>query len=314
MNAAPLDDRVPDIRRLVDLAALVAGYAGPAARVSGGVSYFHCPDPEHLDRDPSFTVSDNRWRCWSQCATGGDAIDLLIWLGQARDKADAIDQLARQVGLERVSQPRSQPVRTLDRDRSGAILSRFLEQRGWPNDLIGELGLSVVIDKGGHPRVRFPFRLREDVVAWQDRAVHSNVKPRWLSSAGPTPCPYEVNRLRRAKEVGQVLVVEGISDAAAVIATFKQPAVVGIPGTCGFKPKWTPAFAGLDVLLVGDRDAGGERFRANIVQRLKAVAADIHHIRIPEPWGDLDEWRRGCGHERFGLEFEAADALAEGRP
>jgi DNA primase len=312
MKAFAFNDRVPEILERVDLPALVAASAGVAARTSGGTRYFHCPNVEHPDRNPSFTVTDRAWRCWSQCGTGGDAIDLLIWLGQARDKADAIDQLARHVGLERSPRPRRQPVRSLDRYRSAGILSHFLEQRGWPHDLIAELGLSIVLDKVGHPRVRFPFRFRQDVVAWQDRAVNENAGLRWLSSPGPIPCPYEVNRLRRAKEVGQVLVVEGISDTAAVIATFEHPAVVGIPGTCGFKPHWAPAFAGLEVLVVGDRDAAGEKFRVNLVRYLAPVAAAIHQIRIPEPWHDLDEWRRGCGHERFGLELEAADALAEG--
>jgi len=96
----PRRDRVPEILARVDLPRLVIEVAGPAVRGFATTSAnFHCPSPHHSDANPSFTVKGERWRCWSQCGVGGNAIDLVIFVGLAKNTAEAIEFLARRVGV-----------------------------------------------------------------------------------------------------------------------------------------------------------------------------------------------------------------------
>jgi DNA primase len=306
------DDRIPVILQRVDLVALVERYAGPG-RQSAGTTTFRCPNPAHADHHPSFSVKSGRWRCWSQCGTSGDAIDLLVWLGKAGSKAEAIELLGAEVGVGRRDEPRSACTRPLSESGQRQIVARYLEQRGWPVQLADELGLTVVADQYGYRRIRHPFRLRGEVVGWQDRAVDANARLRWLSSQGPIRCPYEADRLRRAVEVGEVLVVEGVSDLCAVVAAFTAPAVVGIPGAWGFKPEWAAAFHGLDAYLATDNDAAGAQLRKTIWQALWGVARSVRVVWIPEQYKDIAAWQLATGDlERFAVELEAACAIAEG--
>src|SRR5262245_19378329 len=84
-----------------DLAALLDRYATPAAHSLRGRRW-HCPDPHHVDRNPSVTMQADhrgheRWRCWSNRDHSGDAIDLLrVALGL--DHRGALDILAGYAG------------------------------------------------------------------------------------------------------------------------------------------------------------------------------------------------------------------------
>ena len=92
-------DRIPEVLARTDLRALVSEVAGPAVRVSGSTARYHCPNPHHPDAHPSFAVKGERWRCWSQCDAWGNAIDLVMFVGWAKTKAEAIELLARRVGI-----------------------------------------------------------------------------------------------------------------------------------------------------------------------------------------------------------------------
>ena len=130
MNIGVLEDRIPALLERLDLEAEVERRAGPPTRVSGGTATFHCPNRDHPDKMPSFTVKDGRWRCWSACDRGGDVIDLVAWL-DGLTKGEAIEELARRVGLERQTLPRpAQPARTLTPDAAERLLCSFLNGRG----------------------------------------------------------------------------------------------------------------------------------------------------------------------------------------
>jgi len=300
---APLDNRIPEILARVDLASLVDRYAGQKRRVGARATY-RCPSPDHDDHHPSFTVEAGRWRCWSACARSGDAIDLLMWLGRV-DKGTAVECLAEMVGLGRPAKAPTQSPTTqaLPAEAAERLLGQFLSERGWCPETAAELALQVVTDQRGRPRVRFPFRWQGETVGWQDRLLAEG-EPRWLSSAGPIRCPYEVDRLARAHEVGALWVVEGISDCAAMIDAWPDAAVVGIPGASGLKPQWAQAFAGLVVYVVADADDAGQQMRASIDQQLGPLAAATHHVRVRDEHHDLDGWRRAYGDDnRFEAEI-----------
>lgn len=304
-------DRIPAILERVDLVELVTSFSGPPVAQTSGVLTFHCPAPDHKDEHPSFTVKDKQWRCWSQCASSGNAIDLMMLVGAADSPADAIDQLAGRVGLEKPQRTlrgtRSQ--RRVDPDVAAEVLDRYLRERHWPSALIAELGLCVVADQGGNLRVRHPFRLQGKTVGWQARAVDEGVEPRWLSSRGPIRCPYEADRLHGVPDGGLVVITEGVSDAASIIAAFPDEPVVGIPGTCGFKAQWVKAFEDLHVVVLGDNDAAGDQFRNEVAGLLNTVAT-MYQVPVPSHFGDVTDWLAGSDdHEDFADQVAAAYAL-----
>jgi len=305
-------DRIPMILERVDLMELVTTYSGPPATVLSGTPTFHCPNPDHPDKHPSFTVKDGRWTCWSQCAASGNAIDLLLFVGAADSVADAIVQLAHRVGL---TEPRQTPGGRKGKPRLDPavvqeVLDAHLRSRRWPPELAAELDLSVMVDRGGHRRIRHPFRLRGVEVGWQARAVDDDVDPRWLSSGGSIQCPYEADRLALAEENGGIVAItEGISDAASIIAAVPTLAVVGIPGTNGFKAKWVDAFADLYVLVFGDNDAAGEKFRSKVAQFL-APTATVCQVPVPMDYGDVTDWLIGAS-DRDTFAHDLLDACQE---
>ena len=276
-----LEDRIPELRERTDLGDEVERRAGPAVRVSGGTATFHCPNRDHPDRTPSFTVKDGRWRCWSACDRGGDVIDLLVWLDGVT-KAEAIERLAEQAGMSRAPGPR--PALTL------GILDRFLAGRGWDRETADRLGLHVV-SVAGRARVRFPFRRGGKVVHYQDRAVGSG-EPKWLNPPGPIPCPFNADSMARAPVTGAAYLLEGVSDVVGLLHAFPEAVAVGAPGSGVFKTAWAQAFAGLVVIVIADNDKAGEKFRGHVHDVLTPVAARVCHLWVPDPHNDLDAWRQ----------------------
>ena len=294
------DDRIPQILERVDLGALVVKEGGVESNRPGT---YRCLGPGHEDRTPSFTVKDGRWKCWSLCAQGGDPIDLLVWL-RGLTKAEAIEELAAMVGLERPDAGTALPDR--------GLLTGWCRSRGWGPWIVEALGLSLVTDDYGRRRIRFPFRLGGQTPYHQDRAVDDAVKLRWLSPKGARPIPYEADRLSLARERGYAFIVEGVTDVAALVDTYTDPAVVGVPGVAAWKPSWAQAFAGLGVYVVADNDQAGERFRARLADDLGPLARAVCQVWVPAPHNDVAAWRRGLDAEVFDAELMAAVETAAG--
>jgi len=309
---ATLEDRCPAIRARVGIGELLAAHGHEPARTTGDTSYYHCPLPGHEDREPSFTVKGERWKCWSQCDASGDVIDLVVLL-QACSHREAIDALSARAGLMRDKQPA--PRTGLSPERSATLLADFLNVRQWDAGAAAEAGLHVVLDRYGHPRVRFPYRYGEETVWWQDRAI-GDAQPKWLSPPGKRPAVYHARALQLAHERDDELwLVEGPSDVMALLSTFQAPAVIGIPGAGNFSPDWVPAFHGLrEVVVCGDNDGAGLKFRERVAQLLARAVLTVVQLHVPEPYNDLDDWRRGCGTavpELFGESLERAATAAE---
>ncbi len=238
--------------------------------------------PRHDDHTPSLGMDSvepwrGHWKCYP-CNERGDIIDLLSFV-KGISKREAINQLAP---------PDRFPSREFE---PGVEMRRFLHARSWSPEVATELGLNVVADKFGRPRVRFPFRRGGQVVYWQDRACSNEQTPRWLSSTGPTPCPYEVDRLRYVQD-NWVILVEGLSDVVALVHDFPHCAVVGIAGAASFKAEWAPLFKGLRVCVIADNDEGGEAMRKRAREALALAALEVTDAFVPECYNDIDQWRQ----------------------
>jgi 5S rRNA maturation endonuclease (ribonuclease M5) len=226
--------------------------------------------------------------------------------------AEAVRRLGERCGLARDHTESPSP---LSPRRAERLLAGFLEGRGWDPAAAAEAGLHVVLGDHGRPRVRFPCFYGAELVWWQDRAI-GEALPKWLNPAGKRPALFNANSLRLAAERdGELLVVEGPSDAMAVLSTYEAPAVVGVPGAGSFSPDWTPAFSGLRrVWVVADNDGAGMKLRERVRRLLGPVVPHVVDLFVPEAHKDLDDWRRGCGTEKpelFGEALEAAFGAAE---
>jgi DNA primase len=317
-----------DVVAGVDLAAMVEARTGPG-RCSGGRWTFPCPNPDHQDRSPSFTVSTDRrgrwrWRCWSQCGRSGDALDLLVWLDglTIAEAAAKIRQYAGQI--EPVSRPKPKPApqkptvtvetttRAVPDEVADRVMAEHLEGRGWPPEAAQRFGLSVVVDRWGRLRIRYPFHGwtgdRWDVVSWQDRATSHEQRPKWLTPQGAVLPPFGMQALDTDDPVTGLVICEGPADTVtAALALEGRPDVVavGIPGANGWRPGWSEMLAGVEaVVIAADPDEAGQRLVAAVMADLRrpAVVLDLSA-------GDLTETAKSRGLAAVGDLLAAAVTL-----
>jgi DNA primase len=124
---------IEDILARTDLARLLDEYATPAAHNLRNRRW-HCPDPHHDDHHASVTMRTDhrgheRWRCWSGDHRG-DAIDLVM-LAHRVDRRDALDILARRVGLS-ANEPLPPPIKRRPQPRPRVVpldpvVTRYVE-------------------------------------------------------------------------------------------------------------------------------------------------------------------------------------------
>ena len=320
-----MEDRISSIKATLDLASAIEAELGPPVAIRSGKGWWHCPLPGHDagDLHPSLMADRHRWVCWSGAhePARGDVLD---WL-RVRDGltlAEAIDRAASMAGAVPVTRPHSSfsggsltspaparprppQTRPLVGAAAGEALTAFLAARGWSPSTAEALGLTAVRDTYGLRRVRFPFASAGDYGAARLVGDHPSA-PRWLLDPGPVPSPYRAENLVRP---GPVLVVEGITDAAALLDVRPDAAVVGIPGTKALKPAWLPMFRGRQVVVAGDNDAAGQHFAQATAEALAPFAANVSVLRVPERHGDLADWRKAAGAD-FDAELVAAERRA----
>lgn len=317
MSAGTLTELVSD----VDLPSLVEQYAGPGTH-RGGRWLFRCPNPAHEDRHPSFTVqrsSSGRWRarCWAQCSWAGDALDLIEWL-EGVNRTEAIRKLRGKAGRpelpdrQRTPQPQRtttqrpptptpapDEVRTPPAAVADRILSEHLTARGWPREAADRYQLSVILDRWGRPRIRYPFHSwaadRWAVTAWQDRAA-GDQKPKWLTSAGVQLPPYNLRALDTEHELRGLVICEGPADAITAdlaLRDISDIAAVGIAGAQGWRSEWAPMLtAAQHVIIAADPDEAGRTLVRAVVGSLRRAA-----VVLDLSAGDLTETARAHGLE-----------------
>ena len=329
---------IEDVKARADLAREVADRVGEG-RWRGATVTYPCPNPAHADNHPSFTVATDlgRWRCWSQCARGGDVIDLVEWLDGVTT-ADAITYLGDKYGaLQTNGKPSGNKAKTftnavkpaswsppklvtevadecrpLPHEQAAPILSRFMDSRGWSPEVLDIVDLSVVVDKWGNPRVRFPFPRFGEVLLWQDRATNPATKPKWLTPTGATLYPFGLDCLTHygleptewptcpiLGDVPAIWLVEGPADAVTLLNLWPGVSVLGIPGTGWWKDRVAEALNGVPVVIVTDNDEAGRELRDTLRSSLPQHTIAVLNVHIPEQYNDLGDWYLGAGWERF---------------
>lgn len=182
-------------------------------------------------------------------------------------------------------------------------MCRFLVRRGWYPTTATVLDLSVVRDRAGLLRIRFPFDVNSSYASHRLVDPHETA-PRWLLDPGPVPSLYRAGNLSRA---GVVLLCEGITDTAAVVDARPRAPVVGVPGTHGLKKEWAEQFRGRAVMIVGDNDLAGQHFARITAELLTPVDRRVDTLQVPTQYEDVADWRRMTGSQ-FGWELDRAVA------
>lgn len=313
---------LPDLVRRVDLAGLVARYAGNGRQTGRTTSYL-CPSPDHPDRHPSFTVTDGptgqRWRCWSQCARGGDALDLVAWL-EGLDLGEAAVWLRRYLGDPDTAGPaRSRPtgpskakrerapLPTTSRppeEAAGRLLAGYLADRGWPPHTAELYGLEVVLAARGRPAVRHPFyavtgSTEVELDSWQDRLLHHDPERdggKWHAAPGRPLRLWNLPGLE-AEELTAVVIAEGPADGiTADLALHHRPevAAVAVAGSEGWRSSWAPMLTGLQVVIATDADTAGDNLAEKIAADLDSLA-EVARACLPDGVNDLTELGRTAG-------------------
>ena len=213
-------DRIPEIRRRLSPADVLLRRGVAPTSERGEVAWFLCP--LHAEKTPSFQSKGAEWHCFGACHVGGDVIDLVERLDGVGTNA-AIDIAAELAGVvtEMVPVGRTKPkpvARGTIADEDGQrLLGRFLARRQWDSEVARELGLRVVLDGFGRPRVRFPFYLGHSVVWHQDRLIFEVQSddeeiPKWLSPSGTHRHVFNANAIPHAHETGELWITEGVFD------------------------------------------------------------------------------------------------------
>jgi hypothetical protein len=232
---------------------------GEPLRQTGQESFYHCPNPKHIDRHPSLQINHqkNVWMC-GPCGASGNAWQLAAFIGglDPNDKAGVASWLRRHGLLN--GQNGSGPAITVDdlaRDKQ--LPAEFLRGLGLKNIAEGVLIPYQLMDASPAPR----HRVRIALVAKQGS--------RWDAREGAI-VPYGIWKLSEAEAGGFLIVPEGESDAWTL--WYHGFPALGIPGAQMAKCLQPEHLAKISQLfVVREPDAGGSAFIHAVLARLKEI-------------------------------------------
>lgn len=291
---------------------LVERYTG-AGRASGNTLTYSCPNPNHADRRPSFTIQTTakgeRGKCWSACDWHGDALDFVKWQ-EGLSTGEALKWLRDYVGgYSKPTEPKKiaplvraavailteQPTQ-LDPATEAQLLAEYLRGRNWPSQVIKQFALSVVVDNWHSKRIRHPYyqpTARGDyVMTWyQDRAIEFS-SYRWTQPKGLATIPYNLKALE-ADEIDTIVICEGAPDtitATLAIQNAHGVAAIGIPGASNWRREYAQLLTNKNVIIAADNDAGGDKLA-------QAIQRDARHAvtRVLFPHGDITDTAKLVG-------------------
>ena len=244
--------------------------------VCENAGYWSALCPAHDDHNPSLSIKladDGRvlLNCFAGCAPEKVAEVLGVdshGLCPSKDKSEAY------VKNSGINPPN--PEETLERSApsSECTLEQYAEAKGLPEVFLSDLGLKDVTYKGGNA-VRIPYvdeKGRETAVRFR---LSVDGDHRFLWKRGSKLSLYGLWLVNRAREAGQVVLVEGESDCHTL--WYHDIPALGIPGAATWKEEWSGVLDDIpNIYLVVEPDDGGdavERWLAdsNIRDRVSIV-------------------------------------------
>ncbi len=262
--------------------------------------------PFHDDRNPSFTVNDERqsYRCWS-CSAGGDCLDFAKALYGISFK-DALVLLANRAGLElpphlsgvRVTVKATEKRAAVERKpvkppKSYLTAEEAIEAMTWV--MVNKLGMTV--------GPQWPYHsVSGKIVAYELRFNGASGKKEfrlvslhgaeWFNRGPPIPRP--LYRLPSLATANVIVVTEGAKCADIVVNKY---GLIATTAMCGSKSPqltdWTP-LAGKRVIKLPDNDKPGIAFIGTVSQMLSkneplTIESEAWLSGLP-PGGDIADW------------------------
>lgn len=169
-----------------------------------------------------------------------------------------------------------------------AATDRFLRS-AFPLEQLVVAGLHCAPDPSRHKpatfrffrhRLLFPLLVADRPVFLQGRRLDGDARPKYLSTTGALPAPYNADLLRTLSPGSRVLIAEGPIDTLTLLDR-GYPAV-GIFGVENFKSAWVPLFRDLDVVLVLDADPAGRKGTARLASLFAAAGKRVRSVALPE--------------------------------
>jgi Mrp family chromosome partitioning ATPase len=247
-----------------------------------------CPRAEnhaHGDRDPSFVFlpKKNRLKCFSKLCFGEKAIDVFDFVGQMeRCDFQGAARILAQTYDAHTGSPSSNGRKTPHAKRRSSSRKR-LESEGWLEAAKYSMGEGMRKVRFEHPgHLQTAKNRPEKTFIWEHQGDNGTWKP------GRNERQYQayVNEpFRERDQVESALGVESERSADAV-GNFGIPAF-------SFKELTADnagAFAGLDLRLLRDKDADGEKLLRRVIELLHPHARSIGLIEPPADWleaGDI---------------------------
>ena len=316
-------DRI-DLRRLLDEVSPTAGRA----------DRWHCPAFDHDDHNPSVTINQDRngherWKCWSNPAHKGDAIDL-VQMTRGGTKLEAIEYLAERAGI-RPNEPLPAKIRRTPspeaaaamrpevatyvklcagvlRGGQGASARDWLAARGITAETIeaNRIGFdpgrqimrrSQGLPYGKGPAVTFPsFSPGGELTYVKARYLDPDAVGRKYDNVAKTMAPNpRIGFARRPDNApdrsGVVLVTEGMPDALiAAQAGFDAAGMLGNTTPDRFMAaKLDTAAAGRPIAFAIDHDIAGGEGATVLMDHLQVRGLEPVVIDLPDGF-DLNDW------------------------
>ncbi len=320
---------VADLKRQVDLVAIVEGDLGPPRRHNGRWLSFVCPFHQDAERDGGslrVTSDTQTWFCFG-CRKTGDAI---AWVRERQgvDFAEACRQLGATPGpgtmrhssptVHLAATPEPTPEWRHHAERVSKTAQRYLwstngqnarehlNKRGLENDTIREWGLGYNPGSYKIPEIRTTDGKPAEVAKGFIIPVRIDGKLQLIKIRRPDHCNPRYVRLAGGKTVlfgtttlpGKhvVLLTEGEFDA--MLAYQEASDLVGVASTTGGCGVWRAEWgiyllAARSVLVAYDNDTPGDKAAATLCKQ----SSRMRRVRVPSG-KDVGEFRATGGNVR----------------
>ena len=231
--------------------------------------------PAHEDRENSLSVGvgdDGRvlLKCFAGCEVEAIVASLRLTMQDLFDDATT----PRPQGGGGASSPG--PTATVQPHEGGGLtLAQYAAAKRLPVEFLTSLGLTEIYYQR-KLAVRIPYLTPDG----QEVAVRFRLAlegpNRFCWKSGAKPCLYGLQRLRKVREAGYVVLVEGESDCHT-LWLHGIPAL-GLPGAATWKEQWAEHFEGIPcIYVVMEPDAGREA-----VAKWLGTSAIRHRVRLVE--------------------------------
>lgn len=274
-NARPEGQALPpDI-----LTRLKAAVVARQGHKEGAEIRFLCP--VHDDNDPSAKYNTAKYVWWCPvCSAGGGALDL-----------------ARRLDLD-----------LPEREPEGLTVAGLAYAKGLDENFLRSLG----VRDGRHfdqVCIVVPYCDESGEVRAERRRLRLTGGARFKWRKGDKTLPYGLPRLPDACSAGQVVLVEGESDAW----TLWQAGIpaLGIPGAGTWRTKWAAYLDGIETVYAWrEPDAGGDTLAAKVIRDLP----EVRLIEAPPDAKDPNELSLLVGRDPEAFRQRMDELMASARP